>query len=277
MTSRPLDQPAALEVMGSLWRHRILIAQLVKREVAGRYRGSFLGILWSLATPLLMLVVYTFVFGVVFRSRWSTSGTSGGATEFAVVMFAGILVHGLIAECIQRAPSVVVGQPNFVKKVVFPLPTLAWVVMGAALFHATMALGILLVGVLVLQQHVPLTALWLPIVLLPFLLLVVGLVWLLSALGVFLRDLAQMMGIVSSLLLFLAPVFYPLDSVPAAMRPLLYFNPVTFIIEQVRAVLIWGHSPDWGGLLLYLAVAWLVASAGLALFRRASKGFADVL
>lgn len=263
--------------MGSLWRHRILIAQLVKREVAGRYRGSFLGILWSLATPLLMLVVYTFVFGVVFRSRWSTSGTSGGATEFAVVMFAGILVHGLIAECIQRAPSVVVGQPNFVKKVVFPLPTLAWVVMGAALFHATMALGILLVGVLVLQQHVPLTALWLPIVLLPFLLLVVGLVWLLSALGVFLRDLAQMMGIVSSLLLFLAPVFYPLDSVPAAMRPLLYFNPVTFIIEQVRAVLIWGHSPDWGGLLLYLAVAWLVASAGLALFRRASKGFADVL
>lgn len=277
MTSRPLDQPAALEVMGSLWRHRILIGQLVKREVVGRYRGSFLGVFWALANPLLMLVIYTFVFGVVFRSRWSSSGASGGAMEFAVVMFAGLLIHGLIAECIQRAPNAVVGQPNFVKKVVFPLPTLAWVVIGAALFHATMALGILLVGVLLLQQHVPLTALWLPIVLLPFLVLVVGLVWLLSALGVFLRDLGQMMGIASSLLLFMAPVFYPLDSVPAAIRPLMYLNPLTFIIEQVRAVVIWGRSPDWGGLLLYLGLAWLIAAAGLAVFRRTSRGFADVL
>ena len=171
-----------LSVPGSLLRHRAVIAQLVQREVVGRYRGSFLGLLWSFLHPLLMLSIYTFVFGLVFKSRWRPEATD--TMEYAVVMFAGVMLHGFISECITRAPSLIVGNANFVKKVVFPLEALAWVSVGAALFHLLIAMVIFVLAIVLWQGHVLPSAMLVPVIILPFALLTAGLVWLVSALEV---------------------------------------------------------------------------------------------
>ncbi len=272
---KPQSSFHPLMVMQSLSAHRGIIRQFVKREIAGRYKGSFLGLLWSFINPLLTLLIYTFVFGVVFKSRWRSD--SIGHMEFAVVMFAGVLVHGLIAECLQRAPTLIVGNPNFVKKVVFPLEILPWITIGTALFHTLVAFSILVCAIFIWQGHVPLTAILVPVILAPFVILTAGLTWFLASLGVYLRDLGQMMGIVTAFLIFMAPVFYPLHSVPETLQPLFYLNPVTFIVEQTRNAAIWGNAVDWRGWLIYLAVAYLVACAGLWWFQKTRKGFSDVL
>jgi lipopolysaccharide transport system permease protein len=264
-----------LHVVLSMYRYRSLIHQLIRREIAMRYRGSFLGVFWSLITPVLMLTIYTFVFGVVFKSRWRQDSTD--QLEFAVVMFAGVVVHSLISECLTRAPGLIVGNANFVKKVVFPLEVFAWVSVGTALFHALIAMLVFAAAIVVWQGHIPWSAILVPVIFLPYIVLIVGLTWILSSLGVYLRDLGQVMGIVSSMLMFMAPVFYPLQSVPERLAPLLYLNPITFIVEQVRNVAIWGRPVDWAGWVVYSTIACLLAWAGRAWFLRMSKGFADVL
>ena len=268
-----IRNPAAIAL--SLVRHRSLVNQLIRREIAMRYRGSLLGVLWAFITPLLMLTIYTFVFGVVFKSRWRPESTD--QMEFAVVMFAGIVVHGFISECLVRAPGLIVGNANFVKKVVFPLEVFAWVSVGAALFHALIAMLVFAAAIVVWQGHIPWTAVFVPIIFLPFIVLIVGLTWFLSSLGVYLRDLGQVMGIASSMLMFMAPIFYPLQSVPARLAPLLYLNPITFVVEQVRNAAIWGRPVDWAGWGIYSLVACVIAWGGRAWFLRMSKGFADVL
>ncbi|MDR2990348.1 MAG: ABC transporter permease [Burkholderiaceae bacterium] len=273
--SRRFSLRSPLALYYSLALNRALIVQFIRREVAGRYKGSFLGLFWTIITPLIMLAIYTFVFGFIFKSRWRS--TSSSHAEFAIVMFVGILVHGLMAECLNRAPVLIVGNPNYVKKVVFPLQALGWISVGTALFHMLVASCILLVAVLLWQGHLPLTAVLAPVVLLPFLVFTVGLVWFLSSLGVFMRDLGQVMGIVTSLLMFLAPVFYPITSVPKALQIVIMFNPLTFIIEQLRDVVIWGHGLDWAMWCVYSLIAYGVAWSGLAWFEKTSKGFADVL
>jgi lipopolysaccharide transport system permease protein len=272
-TRRRLLHPLA--VVYSLSNNRALIVQFVKREVAGRYKGSFLGLFWSFITPLLMLAIYTFVFGFVFKSRWRAESTSH--IEFAVVMFVGVLSHNLISECLTRAPLLVVGNPNYVKKVVFPLETLPWIAIGTALFHMLVAFVILLVAIFCWQGRVPWTVIFVPVILLPFVVLIAGLVWFLASFGVFMRDLGQVMGIVSSLLMFMAPIFYPLSSVPAQLQAAIMLNPLTFVVDQFRAVAIWGNQPNWGGWLIYSVVAYVIASLGLVWFEKTRKGFADVL
>ena len=260
----------------SLWRHRQLIARMTRREVAGRYRGSAMGLLWSLLTPLFMLLIYTFVFSVVFKARWG-EGLEQGRGQFALILFAGLIVHGLFAEVLQRAPQLILAHTNYVKKVVFPLEVLPVVQLLAASFHALVSLGVLLLAQMVLGPAIPWTALFLPLVALPLLLLTLGLAWLLASLGVFVRDIAQGMGLLTSVLLFTAPVFFPLHALPVALQPWLQLNPLTFIIEQTRAVLIWGQLPNVGGLALYSLCALVVAMLGFAWFQKTRKGFADVL
>jgi lipopolysaccharide transport system permease protein len=264
-----------LAVVYSLTENWHLIVQFVKREVAGRYKGSFLGLFWSFITPLLMLSIYTFVFGFVFKSRWRAA--SDDHIEFAVVMFVGILAHNLISECLTRAPMLVVGNPNYVKKVVFPLQTLPWIAIGTALFHMLVASVILLVAILLWQGHIPWTVIFVPVILLPFVVLIAGLVWFLASFGVFMRDLGQVMGIVSSLLMFMAPVFYPLTSVPPRLRSVIMLNPLTFIIDQIRTVAIWGGQVNWLGWAIYAVIAYVIATLGLLWFQKTRKGFADVL
>lgn len=264
-----------LALCAGLWRHRGLAGQMAWREVAGRYRGSLLGLAWSFLHPVLMLAVYTFVFSIAFRARWG--GGEESRVQFALVLFVGMIVHGLFAEVLNRAPGLVLGNANFVKKVVFPLEVLPLASLGAALFHAGASLAVLLAGLALANGHVPWTAVYAPLVLLPLAVLVLGLAWMLASLGVFLRDVGQTIGFITTVLLFMAPVFYPVTALPEAVRPWLLANPLTFIIEQAREVLIWGRAPDWAGLGIYAAVAAATAWAGFAWFQKTRKGFADVL
>jgi lipopolysaccharide transport system permease protein len=259
----------------SLWRQRSLLWQLVKREVAGRYKGSFLGVVWTLIQPLLMLAVYTFVFGMVFESRWQ--GASGSKLELAAILFSGLLVFNLFAECVNRSPQLMLENANYVKRVVFPLGILPVVVMGYALFHAAMSIAVLSVFMILALGSLPWTVVLLPLIFLPLVLLVLGVSWALSALGVYFRDIQHGIGVLVSALLFLSPIFYPLSALPPAVQPYMFINPVAFIIEQVRGAIIWGSVPDWGGLGLYTAISAFVAWLGFVLFERARRGFADVL
>jgi lipopolysaccharide transport system permease protein len=263
------------EIAASVWRNRSLVKASVKREVLGRYRGSVMGILWSFFNPLFMLIVYTFVFSVVFKARWSSGSES--KTEFALVLFAGLIVFNLFAECINRAPSLIVNNQNYVKKVVFPLEILPWVGFGAALFHGAVSLGVWLVAYIIFFGLPPVTMIYLPLILLPFGLFIMGLSWALASLGVYLRDVGQFIGLLTTVLMFLSPIFYPASALPEAYRTLLYLNPLTPVIEQTRDVLFWGKAPDFAMLGIYLIATSIIAWLGFAWFQKTRKGFADVL
>ncbi|OYO32446.1 sugar ABC transporter permease [Janthinobacterium sp. PC23-8] len=248
-----------------------------KREVVGRYKGSILGLAWSFFNPVFMLVVYTFVFSEIFKSRWGGAGVEESKTQFAIVLFVGMIVLGLFSEVINRAPTLVLANVNYVKKVVFPLEVLPLIAMGAALFHAMISLVVLLSAFFLLNGYLHWTALLLPLVLLPLMILIMGLAWILASLGVFLRDVGQFVTILTTVLTFLSPIFYPVSAVPEAARVFIMANPLTFIIEQSRDVLLWGHLPDWSGLGLYTLLALVFAWAGFVWFQKTRKGFADVL
>jgi len=264
-----------IQIFNGFLTHRSLIWAMTKREVIGRYRGSMMGILWSFFNPVLMLTVYTFVFSVVFKARWNAASES--KTEFAIVLFAGMIVFNLFAECLNRAPSLIVANVNYVKKVMFPLEILPWVVLGSTFFHTLVSLLAWVIFYLVIHQSLQWTVLFFPLVLLPLMMCAMGISWFLAALGVYLRDVAQTMGIITTILMFLSPVFFSIASLPAAYRPFMYANPLTFIIEQARNVLIWGVMPDWLMLGAYTLGSAMVFWLGFAWFQKTRKGFADVL
>lgn len=259
-----------------LWHNRKLILQMSRREVIGRYKGSVLGLLWSFLNPVFMLTVYTFVFSVVFKARWGVDGNDS-KTQFAVVLFVGMIVHGLFAEVVNRAPSLILANVNYVKKVIFPLEILPVITMCAALFHGLVSLAVLLIAFFIFNHSLQWTVIFIPLVLLPLVILTLGCAWMLASLGVFIRDVGQTIGIVTTVMMFLSPVFFPVTSLPEVYRPLIMANPLTFIIEQAREVLIWGHLPDWIGLGIYAVVATVVAWVGYVWFQKTRKGFADVL
>ena len=268
--------PVSLIEMGaSLWRHRRLVQVLIQREVIGRYRGSVMGILWSFFNPVFMLVIYTFVFSVVFKARWNVDSDS--KTEFALVLFAGLIMFNLFSECVNRAPGLIISNANYVKKVVFPLEILPWVVLGSAMFHALISLCVWLAAYLVLFGMPPTTVLLLPLIIVPFMLFIMGLSWGLASLGVYLRDVSQFIGMVTSVLMFVTPIFYPVNSLPEKYRFYLLLNPLTPAVEMTRDVLFWGKVPDLSMLSLYALATVLIAWLGFAWFQKTRKGFADVL
>lgn len=259
----------------AFYTQRHLIMALVRREVSARYRGSLFGNLWALFTPLFMLAVYTFIFSVVFKARWS--GGSDSRSEFALVLFAGLMVFNLFAECFNRAPRLILDNVNYVKKVVFPLEILPWVALGSALVNLGISLLVWLAFYGVAFGVPPVTVLLFPLMILPLLLLVLGLSWALAALGVYLRDLSQLVGVISTVLMFLSPIFYPVEALPEQYRHWLNVNPLTPVIAQVRDVLYWGKFPSWGQYGASLLAGALVMYAGFILFQKTRKGFADVL
>ncbi len=263
------------EMLASFWRNRELILASAKREVLGRYRGSALGLLWSFFNPLLMLSIYTFVFSVVFKARWGVGSES--KTEFALVLFAGLIVFNLFGETIGRAPSLVLNNPNYVKKVVFPLEILPMITLLSTLFHGMISLGVWLIAYLIFFGWPHATVLYLPLVILPLLLFILGLSWVLASLGVFLRDVSQFIGTIITVLMFMTPIFYPVTALPEEFRQWLYFNPLTLVVEQTRDILYWGKSPDFLMLGIYTLVSVVVAWLGFAWFQKTRKGFADVL
>lgn len=256
-------------------RHAALIVQMAKRDVAGRYRGSFVGLFWSFFNPLLMLLIYTFVFRVIFKSRWNAQTTN--PYQYAIVLFAGLNINTLFSECANRATTLVVENPNFVKRVVFPLETLTWSTIGSALFHLCVATIVLLAMVSLIGGHIPWTVVLFPIVVACFLPFVAGSVWLLASLGVYLRDLKQVVGILTMAMLFLAPVLYPETLIPAQYRGWLYLNPLTVIAQASQNVLVWGKPPLWSHLGLYVLASGSFAWFAFAWFQQTRKGFADVV
>lgn len=252
-----------------------LIMQLGRREIASRYRGSVMGILWSLLSPMIMLVVYTFVFSVVFKARWGIGGDD--KASFAMNVFAGIIVHGFFAECVSRAPGLMLQYVSYVKRVVFPLWILPPVVLVSALFHSAISIAVLLVAQLLIQGFVHWQVIALPLVMLPLVLVVLGVSWFLTALGVFLRDIGQIIPVFITVMMFMAPVFYPVSALPEAYQGWLYLNPLTPAIEMMRALVLAGHLPSVGDYLLYFGLGLACALLGGLFFRRTRRGFADVL
>jgi lipopolysaccharide transport system permease protein len=261
----------------SLLAHRTLIVQMTKREVVGRYKGSAFGLAWSFFNPVFMLVVYTFVFSEIFNARWGGAGANESKTQFAVILFVGMIVLGFFSEVLNRSAGLILGNVNYVKKVVFPIEILPVISMMAALFHSLISVSVFLLAFLLFNGYLHWTVVFAPFVLLPLVILATGLAWFLASLGVFLRDIGQTIGILTTVLMFLSPVFFPITAVPERFRPFIMANPLTFIIEQARDVLVWGRLPDWPGLAIYTVVASLIAWAGFAWFQKTRKGFADVL
>jgi lipopolysaccharide transport system permease protein len=259
----------------TVWRYWNLITRLVRREFSARYRGSLLGVFWSLLTPVLTVLVFSFVFGVVFKTKWGAGQTSNG--NFVVILLLGLTINNIFAESISRAPTVIVSNLSYVKRVVFPLEILPVVVVIGSLVNASLALGIVIVANFLITGAIHPTLLFLPFVLAPYIVLVAGVTMFLSSVGVFIRDLGQIVGLLVTVVLFMTPIFYPLSSVPEPYRALLYLNPLTFTVEQARAVALFGFGPDWPGISLYSAGAVAVMAAGLFWFQRTRNGFADVI
>ncbi len=259
-----------------LWRHRDLIVQLTRREIEGRYRGAYLGILWSLAHPLLMLTVYTLVFGVIFQSRWPQARTDSLA-DFALILFAGLSAYSCFSETVGRAAGAVVSVPNYVKKVIFPLEVLPISILGSALFHMLISISVLLVVHLAIGGGMPWTVILLPLVSLPLIFLSLGLAWFVASLGVYIRDVGQAIGIVLQVMFFLTPIFYSIEIIPEPFRTLVLFNPMAPVTENFRRVLLWGQLPSFPGTLWWILGTGAVMMLGHAWFMKTRKGFADVL
>lgn len=254
--------------------HRSLAWALAKRDLLGKYRGARLGMLWALATPFMMLLVYTLAFGHLTRGQWPGLRS---LQDFALWVFAGLAIHGTFAECLVRAPTLVTSNPSYVTKVVFPLDLLPWPVVTSAFFHLAMHLLVLLLALLVWRGGLPLTAVALPLVLLPLLPFLLGVLWLLAAVGTYLRDIGQLAGPVATAMLFLSSAILPTQAIPPRWQWVVEWNPLTPVIDQARAVLFLGEWPSPGPLVLESCLAVVFALAAHAVFRRLRPGFADVL
>jgi len=259
----------------SLWGHAKLVYELTKRDISGRYRGSVAGSLWAFLTPLLMLAIYSFVFGYIFKSRWTAA--ESGNVAFPIVLFVGLIFANFLSECLNRAPSLIIANPNYVKKVVFPLDVLPWIGLGTALFHALISILVLLLAMLATGTPIAPTALLLPVPFLVFIPMMAGLSWFLAAMGVYFRDLQQIMAVLTTAMVFLAPIFYPRTMLPENLRWVLAVNPLTYVVETARGLVLWGQLPSIGGLAAYLGVSLLVAWMGWVCFQLTRRGFADVI
>lgn len=254
--------------------HRELVIELIKREFAGRYRGSYGGVLWSLIEPLLMLAIYVTAFGLIMQVRWNQSGD---AREYALMMFAGLIVYLAFAECLNKSPTVIVANSNFVRKVVFPLELLPLVMSIVVLFHLLIAIMLWLVGYLFFYGVPHFTIIYFPLVLIAFFPMMLAVGWGLSSLGVVIRDINHVTSMISRALLFMTPIFYSLELAPELIKNAMLLNPLTYIIDQLRLILFLGKSPDLLGLLIYFSLALLLSFIALRIFQRIRPTFADNL
>lgn len=272
--SKYSSKPVA--IFQSIRRNRALIFDMTKREIKKKYQGTFLGLAWSFISPLLMLAIYTFVFAVVFKARWGISGEES-RIDFAIILFAGLIVFGIFSESVNLSPGLIIGNSNYVKRVIFPLEILSIISVGSVLFNAAMSILILLLMQMLFKGFLPITVIFFPLVVLPVILLSLGVSWFFSALGVYIRDIGQLLGFLTTILFYTSAVFFPLSALPENYQQVLKFNPLVVIIEQSRNVLIYGYFPDWVSILAAFLVSSLAAWIGFWWFQKTRKGFADVL
>lgn len=265
-----------LDLLKSVLSNRELFFSLVKRDVKLKYKGSILGGVWAIFVPIFMLTVYTFVFSIVFRAKWNGLETGSKAT-FALILFAGLIIFNFFAECMGNAPSIILNNSSYVKKVVFPLELLPAVSVFSALFNLILST---LVWILFysLEIGIPnITILFLPLAILPIILMSLGVSWFLSALGVYIRDVGQIVGIVITILMFVSPIFFPINALPVEFRGYLQFNPLASSISFMRDILFWGKLPSLSSYILYLFECFICTFLGYAFFQKTRKGFSDVL
>jgi lipopolysaccharide transport system permease protein len=260
----------------NLYLNRDLLRQFTRREIEGRYRGSYLGIVWSMILPLMMLAIYTFVFSVIFKSHWQTDANESQG-EFALTLFAGLIAFNIFSECVNRAPTLITTNPNYVKKVVFPLEILSASTLGAALFHSLISIAILLIAKLLIMGTLSVTLMLLPLAVLPLIGLCLGLGWFLASLGVYVRDTAYAISIVTQVLFFMSAIFYPISAVPETLQPIMYLNPLTSIVESFRQTLIWNQPLNWGPWLIITLISGVITVLGYTWFMKTKGGFADVI
>jgi lipopolysaccharide transport system permease protein len=263
-------------IFRSFKRNRRLIFEMTKRDIKKRYQGSIFGIAWSFITPLLMLAVYTFVFSVIFKSRWGISQNES-RIDFAIILFAGLIIFNIFSESLNQSPSLIINNVNYVKKVIFPLEILSLVSIGSILFHGLVSLIILLLVQLLFKGFFPIAIFFLPFAFLPIILLSLGVSWFFSALGVYIRDISQILGVFTTILMFTSAIFFPLSALPEKYQILLKFNPIAMVVEECRRILVYGQSPDWLLTGILLIVSALTAYLGFWWFQKTRKGFADVL
>lgn len=258
------------------WSQRSLFIKLLLRDFAERYRGSYLGVLWSFILPLLSLLVFTFFFGVIFKMRWAGLDNAS-LGSLGLVLFIGLTLYNFFAESVSRAPSLIVGRTNYVKSVVFPLEILPAVMVSSAFLILSATLLLILVVQMLWGTGLSGIVWLLPVVLLPLIGFVLGLSWFLAALGVYIRDIQHLIVPLVQLMMFMSPVFYPISALPEGLQPWLQLNPLAVVIEQTRALILFGHPPDWLAYFGCLALGLMVMFLGLVWFNRTRKGFADVL
>lgn len=263
------------EPFSSFGKHRSLVTELSKREILGRYRGASFGLFWSLISPFLMLLVYTLAFGSVMKAKWPQ--VQDGSSHYSLILFVGLIVHGFFAECLTRAPLLITSNPNFVKRIIFPLELMPWPMVVSALFHAMMNVVVFIVLRLVIDHAFTWQIILLPLVMTPLVIFTLGLSWFLASAGVYLRDISQVTGVLATAMLFLSSAMFPVSALPENFRFLVQLNPLTFIIDQAREVALWGRTPNWQGLSLYLLMGIVVMYAGYAVFRVTRRGFGDVI
>ncbi|WP_258401260.1 ABC transporter permease [Vibrio diazotrophicus] len=249
---------------------------MTKRDILSRYKGSVLGVGWSLFTPLMMLAVYTFIFSVVFKAKWGGDIGQPKST-FAVILFTGMIVFNIFSECFNRSTNLITSNSNYVNKVVFPLAILPWTILGSAIFHALISLAILIVAAFFLLGELHLTLLLLPIIWMPFFISLVGMMLLLSSIGVYFRDLGQITGVLTTVLMFTSPLFFPLSALPESLQPFLMLNPLAYFIEVTRDVVIWGRVPNVYFLAIVYFLSIILFKLGSICFDKLRKGFADVI
>ena len=258
----------------TFWIHRSLVAELIKREFAGRYRGSLGGVAWSFAQPVFLLLVYTLAFGVILKARW---GGAGGTADYALMLFAGLIIYNAFSECLIKSGNLITDNPNFVKKVVFPLELLPVVAVGTAMLHLVIGLFAWLMGYAVLFGWPKPAIIYAPAVLICLIPVLLGIGWLVSALGVVLRDVGQFAQLISHTLLFLTPIFYSAEAAPPLFRKILILNPLTFIVDQFRSVIFFGNEPSLLGLITYFVIAVIFSLMCLLVFKRLRHSFADLV
>lgn len=259
----------------NIYSNTELIINLTKREIKTRYKGSKFGLLWSFINPLIMLLIYTFVFSVVFQAKWG--GAQNNKLEFALLLFCGISSFNLFSETVMAAPRLILNNVNYVKKIIFPLEILPFVPFLSAVFNLVINIGILIISSALFLGVFNWTFLFFPIVLLPMMLISMGISWFIASLGVFIRDIGYLLTLLIQALMFMSPIFYPISAVPKEFQALLYFNPMSYIVEDMRRIMIWGQMPNWywitGGTLVGLIITLL----GYTWFQKTKGGFADVL
>lgn len=255
---------------------RELIYQFSKRDVISRYKGSFLGIIWSFITPLIMLAIYTFVFSVIFQAKWGT-GIEVSKAQFSLTLFCGLITYNIFSEMINKSATLIINNQNYVKKVVFPLEILPLSTLGSVLVHFIISLIALLLGELIFMGGIPWTVFFLPIVILPLLFTTLAFSYLISFLGVYIRDISYTVAIAINVLFYLTPIFYPMEAVPEYFRSIMSLNPLTSIVESMRAILLYNQIPNFLELFIWIVISMILMLIAYAGFIRTKRGFSDVI